>query len=438
MPKLSVSSAVKSTRHNPTSRDVIVWDDHVKQLGLRTRDGKKTWIVQTRVDGKTKRRTLESDDGVSAYQARILAQQTLDELKQTNARSNPFVHMEDFANICLEDCIGRWKAGSTKTNKSAIRNYIIPQFGKKAVVEIEHQDVVVWYHQIERAPATRNRVLSVLSTIMQHAEITGIRPSHSNPCRYMRKRQSEFKAEYLDEKGYAKLAKALHCLEDQFPMQVAFVKFLMFTGCRKGEAKAALWSQLELDRIVLPDSKTGPKTIWFGEPARKVLKALPKTGSHIFAGSHSNKFANEFERDLTRLWKEIRNKLGRPKFRLHDLRHSFASVAVNMAYDLKTIGGLLGHTDPETTAAYAHLNKKTVREAGDRVGEHFERTFAQETPPKEPRVARKSVERHSVFMRFIKSKQKLDQFCKLEGLSPQTFRQELRLWRKNNQRRAAK
>lgn len=437
MPKLSVSSAVKK-RPIPTARDNIVWDDQVRQLGLRTRDGKKTWIVQTRVDSKTKRRTLGSEADVMVCQARVLAQRTLDQLQQTYARTNPLVGMEDFANICLEDCIGRWKTGSMKTNKSAIRSHIIPHFGIMPVVDIGHQDVVVWYHQIDRAPATRNRILSVLSTIMQHAEIAGIRPSDSNPCRYMRKRQSEFKADYLDDKGYAKLGRALHGFEDQFPMQVAFVKFLMFTGCRKGEAKVALWSQLEINRIVLPDSKTGPKTIWLGEPARKILMTLPKTGSHIFAGNQSNKFANEFERDLTCLWKGVRNKLTRPKFRLHDLRHSFASIAVNMNYDLKVIGGLLGHSDPETTAAYAHLNKKTVREAGDRVGKHFERTFDQKSPSQEPTIARKTLGRHSVFMRFIKSNLILDQFCKQEGLSPQTFRQELRLWRKNNQRRAAK
>jgi len=105
MPKLSVFSAAKKTKPNPTSRDTIVWDDHVRQLGLRTRDGKKTWIVQTRVDGKTKRRTLGSEADVLVYQARVLAQQKLDQLQQTYARSNPLVSMEDFANICLEDCI---------------------------------------------------------------------------------------------------------------------------------------------------------------------------------------------------------------------------------------------------------------------------------------------------------------------------------------------
>lgn len=194
------------------------------------------------------------------------------------------------------------------------------------------------------------------------------------------------------------------------------------------------WGQLEHNYIALPDSKTGAKAIWLGAPVRKLLRELPKTGAHIFASSDDK----ALQKHLRLVWADVRTHMKRPKFRLHDLRHSFASVALNGGFDLRVIGGLLGHADPGTTAGYAHLNQKKVVEASDRVGKHFEKTLGTKKERLEPTTGLKAARQQSRFVRFTQSKLNVPDFCRSEGLDEKVFRTELLNWRKLNKRGASK
>ena len=151
--------------------DTVVWDDEVKELGLRHRGKSVTWIVQTRVDGRTKRRTLGSASTILVEQARILAQEVLGEIHSKSVRSNPAMTVNEFARIFLADCENRWKPNTFKTNSGAVRNRIIPALGDMAVSDIKHHDVVQWYSNMDAKEGYRNRILAVLSEMMKHAEI---------------------------------------------------------------------------------------------------------------------------------------------------------------------------------------------------------------------------------------------------------------------------
>ncbi|MBL1435922.1 MAG: tyrosine-type recombinase/integrase [Rhodobacteraceae bacterium] len=96
----------------------------------------------------------------------------------------------------------------------------------------------------------------------------------------------------------------------------------------------------------------------------KVLASLPRTNNHGFAGGN----IPALRAKDTKLWNGLRVQIGKPKLRLHDLRHSFASVAVNSGLDLQVVGGLLGHSDLGTTAGYAHLDEMRITAASQRVG----------------------------------------------------------------------
>jgi integrase len=336
----------------------------------------------------------------------------------------------EFAQIFLLDCENKWKPSTFKTNSRAVKTHIIPAFGERVVSDIEHHEVVRWYSNMSGKEGYRNRILAVFSDMMKHAEVFGLREAGSNPCRGLRKHKCKFEAQYLDAKDYAKLGQALRQHEDQFPLQVSFIWFLALTGCRKGEAEAAQWGQLARNYIALPDSKTGPKAIWLGSPVRKLLRELPKTQSHIFAPCDDK----DFQKHLVKVWDDVRTHLKRPKFRLHDLRHSFASTAINAGYDLRVIGGLLGHSDPDTTAGYAHLNKKKIEEASDRVGKHFEKTLGKKEKRLEPTTGLKATRKQSRFVRFVQSNLNVPDFCKSEGLDQKTFRRELLKWRELNQK----
>ncbi len=421
------------------AKDSFVWDDEVPQLAARTRGKAHTWIVQTRRDGKTVRPTIGDVADYPVEIARAKALVILEELADTSIGLDPDISLADFAERFLLDCQHQWKASTFGAHGKCVHAKIVPALGRIKMAALDRMDVHNWRRDMACAAGTKNRALAVLSSMVRHAELVGIRPPGKNPCAGLRRHQSDFKAEYLDAAGYADLNSVLDAQSEAFPRAVPCIRFIMFTGCRSGEAKAIRWDQLDGSRITLPDAKSGPKSIWLGKPARDLLASLPKTGPGIFAGEDVKALGHE----LTRLWKVVRTTLKRPKLRIHDLRHSYASVAVNMGYDLRVVGGLLGHRDIETTAGYAHLDTARVADASERVGRHLGRAFAEpkakptrkaKAKPKpkpipKPTLTPKAPHKRSGFARFVTSKLSLTDFCQTEGLDPIAFRRGLVAWR---------
>ena len=148
------------------------------------------------------------------------------------------------------------------------------------------------------------------------------------------------------------------------PVAVAALRFLLFTGARKAEALRLRWEHVHGDRAVLPDSKTGPRTIWLASPARAVLADRPRRDDcpWVFAGASGEPVT------VDPAWCAIRVAAGLDRLRIHDLRHSHAAVAVNGGLDLRIVAGLLGHADIKTTFGYAqHLAEAPGFAAADRV-----------------------------------------------------------------------
>lgn len=141
------------------------------------------------------------------------------------------------------------------------------------------------------------------------------------------------------------------------------LRFLLYTGARKSEALRLKWEHVHGDRAVLPDSKTGPRTIWLASPARAVLAAQPRLANcpWVFASPCGGPAT------LDKAWNAVRAATGLPKLRIHDLRHSHAAVAVNGGEGLRVVAGLLGHADIKTTFGYAHLAEGSVADAANRV-----------------------------------------------------------------------
>jgi integrase len=130
---------------------------------------------------------------------------------------------------------------------------------------------------------------------------------------------------------------------------------LVFNGARLNEILTAKWENVDdgVGTMRLPDSKTGAKTIHFNPPAMAVLAALPRVqgNPYLIAGAKSGRHLV----NLQKPWRRLRKAALLRDVRLHDLGHSFASVAAAGGHSLPLIGGLLGHSQPQTTARYAHL-----------------------------------------------------------------------------------
>jgi len=106
--------------------------------------------------------------------------------------------------------------------------------------------------------------------------------------------------------------------------------------------------------------------VYLNAPARALLQELPRTAnnSRVIPGMR----ADSASAAIDNAWSRVRTAAGLADVRLHDLRHSFASVGAAGGLSLPIIGALLGHKHATTTARYAHLSADPLRAANDAVG----------------------------------------------------------------------
>ena len=144
---------------------------------------------------------------------------------------------------------------------------------------------------------------------------------------------------------------------------------LMLTGCRLNEIMTLKWSYvyLEAKELRLPDSKTGARTVHLGTAATDRIKTIKKLEDNDFV--ITGKKSGGRLTDLQHPWRRIRKTAGLDDVRLHDLRHSFASRGLIVGEGLPMIGKLLGHSQIQTTARYAHLANDPIKSAADRIAD---------------------------------------------------------------------
>jgi integrase len=145
------------------------------------------------------------------------------------------------------------------------------------------------------------------------------------------------------------------------PFIVAAFRLLILTGCRLGEIQTLKWEYITPRHMELPDTKTGARRIPLPQAARDVLDALPHYAGnpYVIAGKLEGRFATDFQHP----WRRIRDRAGLPDVRIHDLRHTYASMAVSSGMPIQMVGRLLGHSQLQTTMRYAHLADDPVLEA---------------------------------------------------------------------------
>lgn len=358
------------------AKDYFVWDDELAGFGVRVmRSALKSYIVQYRSGGRTRRLAFSRVGTMTPDEARGHARELLVAVARggdpvaeiVEERRTPTVTA--LCDRVLKEHVElRCKPTTARDYRSAVRRLIIPRLGAFKISDVKRSDVAKLHHELRETPYQANRVVATLSKIFNLAEEWGLRPDGSNPCRHVRKYREAKRERYLtfDElKALGDvLAEAERTQSEPQPVINAF-RLLILTGARMGEIQKLRWEYVRGNVLALPDSKTGAKRIVLGKEAREVLAAIEKVPGNPYviigqiAGQHWN--------DLERPWRRIRAKAGLPDLRIHDLRHSFASFAASAGESLMVIGKLLGHTQPQTTARYAHLAPDPVSDTADRV-----------------------------------------------------------------------
>ncbi len=194
----------------------------------------------------------------------MLAQAYLDELCKPAVGESGDITLAEFAERFLEDCSGQWKPTTLKGHRHNLSGQILPFFGTRRLAGIGRGDVLDWQRGLAHLAGTRNRALAVLSSLMHHAELIGLRPPGSNPCVGLRRHKTSFSAQYLDAAGYRKLVIALSEAAGAHPIEVEVIRFLTLTGARRGEVEGLTWFMIDKNRAALPDAKCGPRAIWMG------------------------------------------------------------------------------------------------------------------------------------------------------------------------------
>lgn len=384
MPKLT-KRLVESAE--PADKDYIIFDDELKGFGLRVRPtGRKIFLLQYRHGKQVRRFAIGLYPVFNPEQARTEALKLLSAVHSGNDPAGekkayneaPTVH-DLAARYLKEHCETHLKPATQRNNKSMLNNHILPAIGHYKVIDVKRADIANLHHKMAKKPVNANRMLEVISKMFNLAEIWGWRDEGTNPRRQIKKYPEKRRERYLSKEEAERLGRALyeikHYPDENLAAAYCF-QLLMFTGCRLGEILTLKWDYVDYEKqcLNLPDSKTGAKATYVGKVVLDVLReisnhpARPKSNPYVIWGQKEN----EHLKDIRKAWDRICKMAELKEFRRHDMRHSFASFALNDDItSLPMIGALLGHSQVQTTAGYAHLMNKKKQQAASDVSEQI-------------------------------------------------------------------
>jgi integrase len=269
------------------------------------------------------------------------------------------ITLEAFLNIFVEKYKKvHNKQTTVKMDVERINSAIIPFLGRLKISEVAQVDIIRFQEHLKKVPGQFNRCHALLRKAFNLAELWGHRPKNSNPCYGIQRFIEKKKERFLAQHELARLENVLKSQEQLkmlSPYSLAAIRMLLYTGCRLSEILTLQWEDVFLKEgyIHLKDSKTGEKRIPLNESAKALLRNLKQvTGNpYIFVGSKPGTCLVT----LQDAWSKVRRLAGLEDVRIHDLRHTFASLAIKQGVDLYTVSKLLGHKHIATTTRYAHL-----------------------------------------------------------------------------------
>ncbi|SDO97037.1 Site-specific recombinase XerD [Lutimaribacter pacificus] len=357
-------------------RDYLVWDCDMRGFGLRVYpSGKKTYLVQYRSARRTRRVTIGQHGVLTAEEARKEARRLLGDVARgddPSAVRQAKRRAPTVAGLCdrfLEEYVDQHcKPTTARDYQSIIRRFIRPKLGPLQIAEVTRADVVAFHHGLRETPYQANRAASMLSKLFNLAEDWGLRQAGSNPARRIKKFREEEKKRFLSDAEQIRLGEVLaEVIGDgsETIYTVSAIILLIYTGCRLNEILTLRWSYVAPHHLELPDSKTGKRRVPLPREAYDLLTDLPRRDGNpyvILGESEDGPMVN-----LQKPWRRIRGLAGLDDVRLHDLRHTYASVAMQSGVDPFTLKEIMGHKNLQTTLRYAHLQDDAVQRAAGSV-----------------------------------------------------------------------
>lgn len=398
----------------PRDKQYVCYDASLAGFGVKVYpSGRKSFVVEYRpgAGGRRvakKRLVIGKFGTMTCEQARNLARQQLAEVQlgadpsQQKSATRKMLSFEEMGKEYLEKAApGRLKQSTITNYEINLRRHANPHLGKIKIAEIARSDLTQMHSTIgEKSPVTANRVLETVSVVFRYAQDIGAVAEGHNPTQGIRSFKENRRERYLSEDEFVRLGEALELAENEgipwanldrqvqpkHAMKVEnqrtvfsgsaidAIRMLIFTGCRLREILHLTWGEVDLERglLFLTDSKTGARAVVLNNLAQDILNRQPRSSSFVFpsefvATDENGNLEDRPLADLNKPWRAVRRHAGIEDVRLHDLRHSFASVGASAGMGLPIVGALLGHKQAATTERYAHLDASPLRQASDEI-----------------------------------------------------------------------
>jgi integrase len=434
-PKRISKKSVDALQCPEGSDRVFLWDKDLKGFGITALpSGKKVYVVQYRQDGRSRRMKIGDHGRLTPDEARDRAKELLgdvakdrDPIAERKARRSeqPFRKLAE--GYMREHAAVKCKHRTQEEYNRLLRLHILPALGSKSASQVTKAETSRLHTGMAAKPSAANRCLSLIDAIWNRAVNTGEIVSLPNPTKGIEPYPEQNRDRYLTLEEMKRLGQAMHLAEttglpwvvdETGPKAkhlakpenrkrlvdvhaVAAIRMLILTGARLREILYARWDWVDWDRgiLFLPNSKTDKKPIYLSQVALEILAEIPRHegNPHIFPGEAKGTHRH----DLKRPWNVIRRYAGllgddadlggkikvqrrkqkgvskaNPSVRIHDLRHSFASVGVGGSLGLPLVGKLLGHSQASTTQRYAHLDADPLHKAANLIGSQIAAALA--------------------------------------------------------------
>ena len=355
-------------RLRPREREYTVWDTHLAGLGVRVRPtGGTSYVLLENAGGHTRRVSLGPVSWKSVAEVRRECHARKADPDAAGGPKRVAPLFRDFVEgAWMEAHFAGYKPSTRQGIRSLLDRQLLPAFGSTPLDRIAPAQIGRWFDRFSRtAPGNANNALDLLSQIINFA--IACHHLETNPARAVEKNPERVFTRFLSRDEIERLHRILdRQTRGERREQADVIRLLLLTGCRRSEILTLRWAQVDRDRLVLADAKTGPRTVPLNTQARRILERRPR-GASPFVFPSPRDPARPRSRNLA-FWYRARREAGIEDVRLHDLRHTHASHAVLNGVPLPVVSRLLGHAAVRTTLRYAHLGDREIEEAAERVG----------------------------------------------------------------------
>lgn len=403
-----------------TGKDYVEWCGKLSGFGCRVRgNGHKTFIVMYRAGGRNavpRKVTIGTYGKLTVDQARVEASKILakaqlgEDVAAERAKQRAEMTISELCDEYIQEGVEHKKPTTIQSDISRIEAHIRPLLGRKRIGAISRADVERFLRDVAQGKTAREkktgkrgksivkggrgtatRTVRLLGGIFTYA----VRRDYvqANPCRGVQLYKDGKGERFLSPEEFRRLGETLKLAETEgLPWKfnegrkakhrpkrpenqrevfsshvVAAIRLLMLTGCRLREILHLRWEEVDFERGILnlPDSKTGQKKIVVPRAAIEILSSLERSSFYVIAGNNPDKP----RADLQRPWQRITEHAELQGLRLHDLRHTYASIGAESGMGLVILGKLLGHKSTATTQRYAHLGDDPLKRTSEHIAD---------------------------------------------------------------------